>query len=104
MSRIGPELSVTEVSRPNSGSVRAVLRRCPMSSKFRVPIGAIGLALLAFVFGSRTASAQCFISGPFEICPGESAELCGPPEGDYSLEWTLPDGSHTSDRCVPVTG
>ena len=76
-----------------------------MSSRSQVLAGATLLALFALALPGRTASAQeCFISGPFSICPGEPAELCGPPEGDYSLEWTLPDGTHSSERCVPVTG
>jgi len=76
-----------------------------MSSRPRFSIGAIGLALLALALASRTASSQqCFINGPFSICPGETAELCGPAEGDYGIEWTLPDGTHSSDRCVTVSG
>ena len=74
-----------------------------MSSRSLLP-RAIGIALLALAFAIPAFAQECFITGPTELCPGETGELCGPPSGDYGLDWTLPDGTHTSEHCVAATG
>lgn len=44
----------------------------------------------------------CGITGPSTICPGQSAELCGP-DGDLEYRWEGPGGFTSTSQCVIVS-
>jgi hypothetical protein len=64
------------------------------------------LALTLLVAGAvalaGSARAQCIITGPTQVCPGDFVTLCGP-DGFGAYDWTLPDGVHVQSQCVSST-
>lgn len=62
---------------------------------------ALLLVLASGVFAAASpARAQCLITGPDLTC-GAPVQLCGPAGGD--CQWTLPDGSSSTARCITAT-
>jgi len=91
--------------RPLAGTAQAATR-------VRPAVAGLILLSLASVLACSTAQAAtrtpitnkacvpppCTITGPDSICPGGTAELCGP-DGDYSYQWNT--GATT--RCITVS-
>ena len=55
---------------------------------------------LAPIVGAPNARAQCSISGPSQVCPGDSITLCGPSSGGVMCFWQDPDGIIYMTDCI----
>lgn len=51
------------------------------------------------IVGAPTSRAQCTITGPTQVCPGETIELCGPAL-DVTYLWQVPDGTLYMTDCI----
>jgi hypothetical protein len=55
----------------------------------------------SFTFSSIPTSPQCAISGPDSVCTGATVAWCAP-TGNFSYDWTGPDGFTASTACVDL--
>lgn len=56
----------------------------------------------ASVVGAPIARAQCTITGPSQVCPGDSIELCGPVLDNVTYLWQGPDDLVYQTDCILV--
>jgi hypothetical protein len=54
------------------------------------------------IVGAPISRAQCTITGPTQVCPGEMIELCGPALDNVSYLWQGPDGTLYMTDCIDV--
>lgn len=64
-----------------------------------VVLGATMLAT-APLMGVSTSMAQCTITGPTQVCPGDSIELCGTSVDGAAYRWLGPDGILYVTDCI----
>lgn len=50
------------------------------------------------------SGAQCTITGPTQVCPGDSIQLCGPVLDNAAYLWRDPDGILYMTDCILVYG
>lgn len=50
------------------------------------------------------SGAQCTITGPTQVCPGDSIQLCGPVLDNAAYVWRDPDGILYMTDCILVYG
>ncbi|MFI5371851.1 MAG: FlgD immunoglobulin-like domain containing protein [Candidatus Eisenbacteria bacterium] len=58
----------------------------------------------ATTVGVPISRAQCTITGPDQVCPGDSIELCGPALDNATYLWQDPDGIMYMTDCILAFG
>jgi len=71
-----------------------------MRTSTRLLVVCATILAVAPILAAPVARAQCSITGPTQVCPGDSIELCAPVMDDVSYLWRDPSGILYMTECI----